>query len=195
MFKMQDVTGCTTANAMRVWFAPNFVRQGDWCVLESADRLEEGAFVYHGEGKRWQQLSENLADAVTGMYSGPDRSCFDLVLPPGEKLRHYRFRIQSERAIPYSAFISRVREDGTLALYGLSEGCLEPDGSLYIPDRIGGLAVTEIAASAFCGLEELTEVSLPTTLKAIRSKAFAGCPKLTKPDIPAGCEVAPDAFD
>ena len=66
---------------------------------------------------------------------------------------------------------------------------------LYIPDQIGGLAVTEIAASAFYGLEELTEVSLPTGLKAIRSKAFAGCPKLTKPDIPAGCEVAPDAFD
>ena len=64
MFKMQDVTGCTTANAMRVWFAPNFVKKGDWCVLESADRLEEGAF-----------------------------DC-------------------------------RAREDGTLALFGFSEGCL-----------------------------------------------------------------------
>ena len=111
MFKMQDVTGCTTANAMRVWFAPNFVPVNHWCYLESSDRLENDSFRYHGDGMRWRQRSDDLNDAVTGMYSGPDRSCFDLVLPPDQPLLHYRFRVSGDW--PMNVFRSRILGDGT----------------------------------------------------------------------------------
>ena len=51
--------------------------------------------------------------------------------------------------------------------------------TFYIPETIGGKTVTEIAAHAFDGKTNITEIVLPKTIKKISAYAFAGLQNLT----------------
>ena len=51
--------------------------------------------------------------------------------------------------------------------------------TFYIPETIGGKTVTEIAAYAFDGETNITEIVLPKTIKKISAYAFAGLQNLT----------------
>ena len=63
--------------------------------------------------------------------------------------------------------------------------------TLVIPE-----GYTEIRAGACAGLEDLMQVTLPTTLTKICGGAFADCTGLTELTLPAGVtELDPDAFE
>lgn len=57
------------------------------------------------------------------------------------------------------------------------------EGHVYIPD-----GVTEIQFSAFTDCEDITNVSMPDTLKVIGEKAFMNCTKLREVAIPDAVE-------
>ncbi|MBP5511256.1 MAG: leucine-rich repeat domain-containing protein, partial [Kiritimatiellae bacterium] len=59
-----------------------------------------------------------------------------------------------------------------------------PEGRLEIPATLGGFPVAGIAASAFNGCGELTEVLIPNTVTNIGANAFSGCSGLTSVTIP-----------
>lgn len=52
------------------------------------------------------------------------------------------------------------------------------DGVLDVPDMLGGVPVTAIAADAFAGCQKLTTVILPDHLTAVGAGAFNGCTNL-----------------
>ncbi len=60
--------------------------------------------------------------------------------------------------------------------------------AVEIPSEMHGKTVAEIGESAFYGLSNITEVTIPDTVKAIRSLAFSYCTQLKSITIPAGVE-------
>ena len=57
-------------------------------------------------------------------------------------------------------------------------------GNVTIPVQIDGLPVTSIGAAAFWGCENLTEITIPDSVKSIGNSAFRDCKSLTKITIP-----------
>ena len=53
-------------------------------------------------------------------------------------------------------------------------GCAYPSGFIQIPNYVGGNPVTAIAPYAFKGVSELTEITIPATVKSIGAGAFSG---------------------
>lgn len=81
-----------------------------------------------------------------------------------------------------------VNEDGVLTISGnLRDGCLVPFKSkapfrhLVMADGIG-----YVGKENFKGLEQLEEVTLPSSVKEIRSEEFAYCGNLKCINIPEG---------
>ena len=60
---------------------------------------------------------------------------------------------------------------------------------LEIPAYVQGYRVTEIAAKAFNECENLSQVTLPPTLKRIQHQAFDGCRNLKIINLPEGVEI------
>ena len=74
-------------------------------------------------------------------------------------------------------YVTIENDDNTLTFVRYNG---EYSGStFYIPETIGGKTVTEIAAHAFDGETNITEIVLPKTIKKISAYAFAGLENLT----------------
>ena len=74
-------------------------------------------------------------------------------------------------------YVTIENDDNTLTFVRYNG---EYSGStFYIPETIGGKTVTEIAAHAFDGETNITEIVLPKTIKKISAYAFAGLESLT----------------
>ena len=74
-------------------------------------------------------------------------------------------------------YVTIENDDNTLTFVRYNG---EHSGStFYIPETIGGKTVTEIAAHAFDGKTNITEIVLPKTIKKISAYAFAGLESLT----------------
>ena len=56
----------------------------------------------------------------------------------------------------------------------------ETTGPIVIPSKVEGYTVTEIGNCAFSDCSSITSVSLPSTLKKIRTRAFINCTSLTQ---------------
>ena len=54
------------------------------------------------------------------------------------------------------------------------------DTILIIPETLGGAPVTEIGASAFSGIDEITEVVIPNSVVEIKREAFSNCTAIEK---------------
>ena len=85
-----------------------------------------------------------------------------------------------------------LTEDGTLTISGLGEMPYYWSRDQYPWDRLRpeiqkvvvGLGVETVGNYAFAKCENLTEVSLPNTLRQIQNYAFYACPELTEITIP-----------
>lgn len=74
-------------------------------------------------------------------------------------------------------YVTIENDDNTLTFVRYNG---EYSGStFYVPETIGGKTVTEIAAYAFDGETNITEIVLPKTIKKISAYAFAGLQNLT----------------
>lgn len=74
-------------------------------------------------------------------------------------------------------YVTIENDDNTLTFVRYNG---EYSGStFYVPETIGGKTVTEIAAHAFDGETNITEIVLPKTIKKISAYAFAGLENLT----------------
>ena len=60
----------------------------------------------------------------------------------------------------------------------------DDEGTIEIPDKIDGYAVTKISDKAFYNLQ-INQIILPDTIEVIGAHAFSGCSKLTKVKIPS----------
>jgi len=58
-----------------------------------------------------------------------------------------------------------------------------------------GHHAVSVGERAFDGCTNLRDVQVPGTLRLVGRRAFRDCPSLERPDLPAGCLVAPDAFE
>ena len=68
-------------------------------------------------------------------------------------------------------------------------------GKLEIPAEIGGKPVTKIAANAFSGSENLSEIVIPDSVTSIGDYAFSGCTSLSEITIPESVTtIGYDAF-
>ena len=81
----------------------------------------------------------------------------------------------------------------TAEIYGSSENygsswspaiSPKPNGSVEMPETLGGLTVTSIGADAFRGCRNLTEIAIPNSVANIGTRAFYGCSGLTNVTIP-----------
>ena len=66
--------------------------------------------------------------------------------------------------------------DGKAIIIGYSGN----DSVLIIPETLGGVPVTEIGASAFNGIDEITEVMIPNSVVEIKREAFSNCTGIEK---------------
>ena len=73
-----------------------------------------------------------------------------------------------------AAFTFRLEDDGTLAITGYTGS----DTAVVIPDRIGGVLVTEIDSQAFANQQNITSVLIPASVTDIESDAFLFCSSL-----------------
>ena len=55
--------------------------------------------------------------------------------------------------------------------------------------------VAEIPPRAFAECRNLTSVTLPDNVRSVGYRAFRDCPNLKRAYVPAGADIAPDAFD
>lgn len=67
--------------------------------------------------------------------------------------------------------------------------------AITVPSTIENCPVEKIAASAFYQCSQITEVSLPATVKSIESMAFAGCVQLTTVTFAEGANTLTDIGD
>ena len=71
-------------------------------------------------------------------------------------------------------------------------------GSITIPEEIRGYVVTTIGNYAFYGCNALTAITIPSTLKRVKTGSFYGCTSLAKvivTDIAAWCGIIYDGND
>ncbi len=68
----------------------------------------------------------------------------------------------------------------------------EAEGTITIPNTLGGCPVTNIAAGAFSECALITKVVIPDSVTFIGEEAFAGCLSLTSVDIPVGVSSVSD---
>lgn len=61
-------------------------------------------------------------------------------------------------------------------------GCYDGYSHVTIPSYIGGIPVTRIEGLAFNGLESLTDVTIPESIREVGDMAFLQCPNLTRID-------------
>ena len=84
----------------------------------------------------------------------------------------------------------RVENGGaTIVAAGGKRRCTvspRPRGSMTIPSKLGGLAVTRIESEAFCECSGITSVTIPESVKEICWRAFSECGSLKSVAIPAG---------
>lgn len=66
------------------------------------------------------------------------------------------------------------------------DGYTGVDSVVTVPSDINGKAVTEIGAEAFCQNTTITEVTVPSSVKTIRTDAFTGCSSLEKVNLSEG---------
>ena len=89
-----------------------------------------------------------------------------------------------------------VADNGTVLKYKLKSStnlititkCSQvgSDGKVVVPEKIGDYTVAEIGSYAFDEKSEMTELSLPSTLKVIGGSAFNKCSGIKEVTIPAG---------
>ena len=53
------------------------------------------------------------------------------------------------------------------------------DSQVIVPDKVDGVAVTEIGVEAFMDNKSLVSIDLPDTITVIRARAFKGCTRLS----------------
>ena len=88
-------------------------------------------------------------------------------------------------------------KDGGISITGVTFSVNDMRTSLTVPAEIDGKPVTEIGKNAFFqeSCMELTEITLPDTLKRIGTSAFYGCWSLKSLTLPEGLEeICPSAF-
>ncbi len=74
-------------------------------------------------------------------------------------------------------------------------GCDREATSVWIPNYIENLPVSEIAYNAFSGCSQLRSVTLPSNLTAIPAGCFFSCEALSKVELPEGLtEIGENAF-
>lgn len=84
-----------------------------------------------------------------------------------------------EEEVKGGSLICRITGDGVCIISGKAR-----EQRIEIPDRIRGLAVTEIGKKAFLGDKSFREAELPETISQIGEWAFASCGRLEKIWIP-----------
>ncbi|MBR5388623.1 MAG: alpha/beta fold hydrolase [Clostridia bacterium] len=82
------------------------------------------------------------------------------------------------------AYVTQENGDGTLT-FVMYKG-IYPHSSFIIPDTLNGKAVTKIAPFAFKDENNITEVTIPATVREIGAYAFAGLTNLTRVNISSG---------
>ena len=79
--------------------------------------------------------------------------------------------------------------NGEAIIVSAAEGL---SGALVIPSELDGYTVTAIGPKAFYNFKNLTEVTIPSTIKSMGKNAFMNCTKITKiniTDLKAWCEM------
>ena len=77
-----------------------------------------------------------------------------------------------------------IKDDGTAEIAGKPSPA--PEGTLAIPEKLGGRIVTRIGDEAFADCGELTEVTIPVGVTSIGEEAFARCRWLKDVALPVG---------
>ncbi len=75
------------------------------------------------------------------------------------------------------------------------EGYTGTDSVVTVPSDINGKTVTEIGAEAFEGNQTITEVTIPSSVRAIRKDAFNYCKALEKVNLSEGLTEIHSAFN
>ncbi len=78
-----------------------------------------------------------------------------------------------EAASESGGWVYRVKDDGTAIIAVYSEDTANSD--LIIPSELDGYKVTEIANYCFSSQPEINSVEIPSSVKAVGSKAFSDC--------------------
>ena len=79
-------------------------------------------------------------------------------------------------------FLYSIQEDGTALVMWYGDDEAE---EVYVPASLDGHPVTVIGENTFAGMEKLTAVVLPDTVKEICPYAFYNCPELVSVLIPS----------
>ncbi len=101
--------------------------------------------------------------------------------------------------LTFSAGAEILETDGGI-LYSVENGEVVIQGFnaagtvMDIPEKIGGLPVTGIAAQVCRGDDVITEVRIPKSVTVIGEYAFAECPNLTKVVMKGGVLIGRSAF-
>ena len=84
------------------------------------------------------------------------------------------------------AVLFRIKDGEATLVKDLSPG--RSRETLMIPDRFGGVPVTEVNWNAFADCRNLRSVSFPPSVRRIDAKAFSGCSSLTNVVLGPGVE-------
>ncbi|MBR3281668.1 MAG: leucine-rich repeat protein [Ruminococcus sp.] len=77
--------------------------------------------------------------------------------------------------VPESISFTYVNNNGSVVITGYTGS----DTILIIPDTIDGAPVTDIGKNVFTGMNELTAVVIPDTVRSIGERSFSACPNLS----------------
>lgn len=100
---------------------------------------------------------------------------------PGADLTLYAGWVNEDDGIP---FTYRILDDGTVEILSYTGH----RRYITVPEKIEGRDVSSIGEGAFMGQTKLRQIDLPSTLRYIKSSAFAQCSNLLSMRIPAGVE-------
>lgn len=109
-----------------------------------------------------------------------------------KRQREEEERQKAERLKQEAIFKIRYKKEGKgITIVGAKSSAT---GELVIPEVIDDFPVTKIASFAFYQNSNLTQISIPPTIKEIGQGAFAYTRLNTKVRIPAGCKINKNAF-
>ena len=130
-----------------------------------------------------------------GFFRAKGKSCLCLAIALSISLSTWCEQVELENGVMlnYVVVDGGVHVGNTNAPYAAVSP--ETSGRIILPDSIAGLPVTDVGAFAFHSCTNLTEVSLPASVRNIGEASFRNCTKLEAIDIPEGLvRIGKNAF-